>query len=439
MKLLDIIATANHNLMRNKTRTILTILAIFIGSFCIVTTSASQAGINKFLDDQTSAFGGEGLIQMYAKSDDNNGVSAISMGSSFTGKPAKYTDGDKNEMGLKAITPEQIEKVKEMPGILKDTVLDGKFSTVTYVESTKNGEKFTASLNLMTNKSVHFELLAGRMIDNDSSENELMLPSKEWATDLGYADENEAIGKTLNFVWSDPVTKELITFPAKIVGVQAPSVISGGNVIINTPLNLKLYEENTKYLPATEKDKVYTIAAEYDYNKYSADDIKSELDKIGLYGVDIKDIMGQVRSFFDIIITIFTVFGYIALLAAVIGIVNTLYMSVQERTREIGLMKALGMGRSKIFMSFAVEAIMLGFWGSILGTVVSILIGNLVNSSAHTSDGFMQNFPTFNLVEYTPATVIPVIITIMIIAFIASILPARKASKKDPINSLRYE
>ncbi len=58
MKLLDIITTANHNLMRNKTRTILTILAIFIGSFCIVTTSASQAGINKFLDDQTSAFVG---------------------------------------------------------------------------------------------------------------------------------------------------------------------------------------------------------------------------------------------------------------------------------------------------------------------------------------------------------------------------------------------
>ena len=438
MKLIDIIKTANHNLLRNKTRTILTILAIFIGSFCIVTTSAVQVAMNNFLDDQSAAFGGEGLIQMYGKKAGDDSTSAIQF-SSYAGTPKKYTDGDTNNMGQIAITPEQIEKVKELPGIIKDSVLDGKFSTVTYVESTKNGERFVPSLNLMTNDSVHFDLLAGRMIDNSSSVNELMLPSEEWTKELGYENVEEAIDKTLNFVWSDPVTKELITFPAKIVGVQAPSVMSGGSMVINTALNAKLYDENTKYLPATEKDKVYTIAAEYDYKKYTVDEIKSELDKIGLTAVTLEDIMGQIKSFFDIIITIFTAFGYIALLAAVIGIVNTLYMSVQERTREIGLMKALGMSRGKIFLSFSVEAIMLGFWGSLLGTVVSILLGTLLNAGAHGSDGFMQNFPTFNLVEYTPATIIPVVLTIMLIAFIASILPARKASKKDPINSLRYE
>lgn len=437
MKLIDIIKTANHNLMRNKTRTILTILAIFIGSFCIVTTSSVQVAVNNFLDNQSAAFGGEGLIQMYGK---NEGAdSAAADISSYTGTPKKYTSGDTNEFGQAAITPKQIEEVKNLPGIIKDSILDGKFSTVTYVESTKNGEKFAPSLNLMTNDSVHFDLIAGRMIDNHSDKNELMLPNEEWATELGYENAEDAVDKTLNFVWSDPVTKELVTFPATIVGVQAPSVISGGAMVINTTLNAKLYDENTKYLPAAEKDKVYTIAAEYDYKKYSAEEIKAELDKIGLTSVTLEDIMGQIKAFFDIVITIFTVFGYIALLAAVIGIVNTLYMSVQERTREIGLMKALGMGRGKIFLSFAVEAIMLGFWGSLLGTIVSILLGTLLNASAHSSDGFMQNFPTFNLVEFTPASIIPVVLTIMIIAFIASVLPARKASKKDPINSLRYE
>ncbi len=438
MKISDLIATANHNLLRNKTRTILTILAIFIGSFCIVTTSATQAGINKFLDDQTASFGGEGLIQMYGKNE-NEDLSAIDMGSSFSGTPKKYDNGDKNELGQIAITPEQIEKVKELPGIIKDSVLDGKFSTVTYVESTKNGEKYVPNINLMTNNSVHFDLLAGKMIDNNSSESQAMLPSEEWVTGLGYDNAEDAIGKTLNFVWSDPVTKELVSFPATIVGVQAPSVIGGGSMIINTPLNLKLYEENTKYLPTVEKNKVYTIAAEYDYEKYTTDEIKSELDKIGLTGITVDDIMGQIKSFFDVVITIFTIFGYIALLAAVIGIVNTLYMSVQERTREIGLEKALGMSRGKIFLSFAIEAIMLGFWGSALGAALSIALGSLANAAAHQNDGFLQSFPTFNIVDYTPATVIPVIITIMIIAFVASILPARKASKKDPINSLRYE
>ncbi|MBQ3306104.1 ABC transporter permease [Candidatus Saccharibacteria bacterium] len=437
MKFLDLLKTANHNLLRNKTRTILTILAIFIGSFCITTTSASQAGVSSFLDNQSAAFGGEGLIQVYAKGDDDNAVMANF--SSYAGTPTKYTGGDKNEQGLTAITPEQIEKFKELPGIIKDSVLDGKFSTVTYVESTKNHEKFAPKLNLMTNDSVHFDMIAGEMINNKSGENQVMLPNDEWATGLGYENAEEAIGKTLNFVWSDPVTKELVTFPAKIVGVQAPSVISGGAMVINTALNSKLYDENTKYLPTEEKDKVYTIAAEFDYKKYSADDIKKELEKLNLTGVTLEDIMGQIKGFFDAVLGIFTIFGYIALLAAIIGIVNTLLMSVQERTREIGLMKSLGMGRGKIFLSFAIEAILLGFWGSALGAGASILLGAWLNSVAHQGEGFLQNFPTFNIVEYTPATVIPVIVTIMVIAFIASVLPARKASKKDPITALRYE
>ena len=71
---------------------------------------------------------------------------------------------------------------------------------------------------------------------------------------------------------------------------------------------------------------------------------------------------------------------------------------------------------------------------------VSILIGTGFNALAHHgTDAFLSAFPSFNLVEYNPGNVIPVIITIMVIAFLAGVIPARKASKKDPIESLRYE
>ena len=438
MKFIDIIKTANHNLFRNKSRTILTIIAIFIGSFAIVTTAATQTGVNSFIDSQVDSFGGEGFVQVYGK-DASDSMSNM-MGSASLGIPTEYTEGDTNEMGLTAITEEQIEKLKNIPGIKKDTVLIGKFGTATYVESTENHKKFTAQLNMMTNGSVHYDLIAGSVVDNNAPTYQILLPSEKWATALGYTDAATAIGKTLDVVYSDPVTKELLTFPATIVGVQAPSVITGGSVIVNAALNDKLYEENTKYLPAAEKDKVYTIAAEFDYKNYSEDKIKEEIKAIGLEPMTLKDIIGQIKSFFDVIISVFAGFGYIALLAAAVGIINTLLMSVQERTREIGLMKALGMSKAKIFLLFATEAILLGFWGSIFGMTVSILIGTGFNALAHAgTDSFLSAFPSFNLVEYGPGNVIPVIITIMVIAFLAGVIPARKASKKDPIESLRYE
>ena len=115
MKLLDIIKTANHNLFRNKSRTILTIIAIFIGSFAIVTTTAIQTGVNSFIDSQVDSFGGEGLVQVYGK-DASDTVGSMA-GSASLGDPTEYSEGDINSMGLTAITSEQLEKFQNLPEI----------------------------------------------------------------------------------------------------------------------------------------------------------------------------------------------------------------------------------------------------------------------------------------------------------------------------------
>ena len=151
------------------------------------------------------------------------------------------------------------------------------------------------------------------------------------------------------------------------------------------------------------------------------------------------DIIGTIKSFFDIMTGVLTIFGAIALAAAAIGIINTLFMSVQERTREIGLDKALGMSSRHVFLSFSIEAILLGFWGSVVGIILSMIAGNALNVAFHAEGGLLEAFPTFNLVQYPIENIISITIIVMIIAFLAGTIPARIAARKDPIDALRYE
>ena len=75
------------------------------------------------------------------------------------------------------------------------------------------------------------------------------------------------------------------------------------------------------------------------------------------------------KSVIDGIVLVLNAFAVIALIAAGFGIVNTLFMSVQERTREIGLMKAMGMASGRVFGLFSLEAVFIGFLGSAIGVL----------------------------------------------------------------------
>jgi putative ABC transport system permease protein len=130
-------------------------------------------------------------------------------------------------------------------------------------------------------------------------------------------------------------------------------------------------------------------------------------------------------------------FAGIALLAASFGIVNTLLMSVQERTKEIGLMKAVGMSRKKLFLIFSTEAILLGFWGSLLGSLAGVGVGKVVNRLATKT--FLKDLVGFELTSFPATSIVAIMLIIMLIAFLAGTLPARRASKLDAIEALRYE
>ncbi len=437
MKTLDIIKDANTNLLRNKLRTFLTILAIFIGSFAIISTSAIQAGVNSFIDDQVNSYGGEGYLAIVNKDsmDALEGLTGM-MGGGGNSGPLEYNP-DKKQDGMTPISREQIEKLKKIDGIDADSVTEQKSLSITYVASDGTDKKYLIGGEALPPGNIHVATINGHALDLKADEYQVLL-EHTYVKALGY-DDQSVVDKKIRLVVKDQFTNQEKVFEARVVDVIAPGVVSMKMSYFNNKLADDIYEENSKYYPPEYKDRVAAVAVNYDYKKYSADEIKDKLEEINLSAMTIDDIVGSIKTFFDVILTVFKIFGFIALIAAAIGIINTLFMAVQERTREIGLDKALGMSSGKVFMSFTIEAVSLGFWGSVFGIVVSIIIGNIVNVAFHAEGGFLESFPTFNLVIYTIQDIIAVTLLIMFIAFLAGTLPARRAAHKNPIDSLRYE
>ena len=119
--------------------------------------------------------------------------------------------------------------------------------------------------------------------------------------------------------------------------------------------------------------------------------------------------------------------SFISLGVAGVGIMNIMMVSVTERTKEIGIRKAIGARRRNILLQFLVEAIILSLLGGIIGVIVGVGIGNVIASLMNLSMGIPWLWVTLGLVFCS------------FIGIVFGIWPAAKASKLDPIESLRFE
>jgi len=119
--------------------------------------------------------------------------------------------------------------------------------------------------------------------------------------------------------------------------------------------------------------------------------------------------------------------GFITLLGAAIGLMNIMLVSVTERTREIGIIKALGATRKTIVSQFLIEAVVICQLGGIAGVVLGILVGNVV--TIFLGGSFIIPW----------AWIILGLVTCTVVGLVSGLYPAIKASRLDPIESLRYE
>jgi putative ABC transport system permease protein len=137
-------------------------------------------------------------------------------------------------------------------------------------------------------------------------------------------------------------------------------------------------------------------------------------------------------------IDMMTFFIKLMLIAIVlISIMNVMIMAVYERIREIGTIAAIGTLPGTILSLFVIEGFCLGIVGAVLGNIVGIVIVAILNLSRITFN-FGQQKGLLLTAAITPADIVTISVTVIIVSVIASLQPAFKASRMEPIEALRH-
>ncbi len=428
MKFRDIFLTANGNLRKSKLRTFLTSSAVFIGALTLMLTTGVGYGLRTYVEEQVNAAGAKDALIITAKQESSGPV---------RNDQAQEYNPDKQaaEFGfgqMSTLTKQDIDEIKNTDKI---TYVEPLYTTP--VEYIGNGDKkYTATVTQGLD-GLNIPLSAGRTVNADGDAYEITL-SPTLVEPLGFGSPQEAVGKTVDIAFKDPRGK-IFTFPVNIVGVQQKTFIQGNAMNMSVKLAREAFMKATEGQPDYQRYQFMTAVAKFDSSISDArlDELQKELDEKGFSASTLEDQLGIVNAIINGITTFLNIFAAIALAAASFGIVNTLLMAVQERTREIGLMKALGMGRKKIFLLFSLEAMLIGLWSSLLALGAANIIGRI--GSKFASDTILKDFEGLELFSFPALPMLGVVALIMAIAFLAATLPARRASRLNPIEALRYE
>lgn len=424
MSIVDLVRRAFRNAFRSRLRTTLTALSLFVGAFTLTLTTALGAGVSDYVQRQVASLSsGDVLVVTAAAGDTSDGPQVYD--------PEGRQQGANPLASTSLLNADDIDAISGIEGV--DRVEPVRQVRIDWIDGDEASDRYNLTVN-PTASIGRSDLIAGDQLDQTASEHQLVLP-QDYVDALGFVDADAAVGQAVTLGYTDAARQEQ-TVDAVIAGVARTSLLAAG-----AGANSALIDEVADAQAVPGQPAAYPVAIAYLDEASVSDagvaDVKAALAADDLTGQTVEDQLGVVQTIITGIIGVLSAFAVVALLAASFGIVNTLLMSVQERTREIGLMKALGLSNGRVFGLFSLEAVVIGFLGSVAGALVAVLVGSGIAQAA--AAGPLAALPGLTILLFQPGTVVVVIVAIMLIAFLAGVLPARRAARQDPIESLRYE
>jgi len=399
MQLKETLSVAVDALRANKMRAVLTSIGVIIGSASIVLVVTVALTSRKYVISQIEAVGSNLVWAEMIKTPDKE-------------QPLSHrlTLGDMT--ALKETIPGVVTAagITDMP---MTVVVEGRTRPVSLIGVTDGYQQIRRLV-----------ILRGRYFDEGDMEthSKVCLVTQDLALRVFGVD--NPIGGTVRM---GELTFTVIGVFRERVATFGLTELQRESVLIPQPL-MKYYTGqdvlNVLYAQASSPDDVSTLARQMTRLLKSRHPPEAEYDVQTLTAI-----VGAARAISEALTIVLLVIACIALLISGIGIMNIMLVTVRERTREIGIRKAIGAPRTDIMGQFLIEAFLISGGGAVIGVLIGIAI----------PVGVQQVLPGNLRVPISPASVIVAFTVSCVTGLFFGWLPANQAARLDPVESLRYE